>query len=324
MHVCVNSAGFNCTNYGPPVSDTQQSANCTPQAFHNTFTSGGTLTSPHLPPQPSPFQQPNNTFDRDTLRTIKAALGHPAFLASWDGPYSMPCGSPGWDWLSCSPEGYVAEIRWPDMGLSGSLPSQFGLLRSLKALDLSRNRLAGTIPGAFGTEGGLSGLRELDLSRNMLTGPLPAGFRGLGELQRLDLSYNTFTVSIILGIAAIRSEIKRQTMNTYSAQQSQVALHLCKHGQCTSIALQLADLHQMPSPSRTARAFPAGRLSRALGHMHSWRAVFEPSPLATMHLVRLVRAIASLARPAKPSATAATAQRIQWQSASQLCLAAES
>jgi Leucine-rich repeat (LRR) protein len=184
-------AGFNCTSYGPPVADSQQPANCTPQALSNT----STPTSPQYTPAPSPFQQPNNTFDRDNLRAIKAALGHPAFLSSWDGPYSMPCGSPGWHWLSCSPEGYVAEIRWPGMGLSGSMPHEFGLLRSLVTLDLSRNKLAGTIPGAFGTEGGLSWLRELDLSRNMLTGPLPAGFRALGELQTLDLSYNTFTVS---------------------------------------------------------------------------------------------------------------------------------
>jgi Leucine-rich repeat (LRR) protein len=80
------------------------------------------------------------------------------------------------------------------MGLVGNLPQEFARLRSLKALDLSRNKLAGTIPSAFGGNGSLSGLGELDLSRNLLTGPLPAEMRGLTELQKLDLSYNTFVV----------------------------------------------------------------------------------------------------------------------------------
>lgn len=69
------------------------------------------------------------------------------------------------------------------------------MLRSLKALDLSRNKLSGATPGAFGANGTLAGLRELNLSRNMLTGPLPAELRGLTELQKLDLSFNTFAVS---------------------------------------------------------------------------------------------------------------------------------
>ncbi|WIA22990.1 hypothetical protein OEZ86_009908 [Tetradesmus obliquus] len=78
------------------------------------------------------------------------------------------------------------------MGLAGNLPQEFALLRSLKALDLSRNKLSGTIPGAFGSNGTLAGLRELNLSSNILTGPLPAEMRGLTELQKLDLSFNMF------------------------------------------------------------------------------------------------------------------------------------
>jgi Leucine-rich repeat (LRR) protein len=120
------------------------------------------------------------------------------------------------------------------MGLSGSLPSQFGLLRGLKALDLSCNKLAGTIPGAFGTEGGLWGLRELDLSRNMLTGPLPAGFRGLGELQKLDFSYNTFTVSILQRVAALRECCDQPAGNVTSTVHKGFRLH------CTCVSMDSA------------------------------------------------------------------------------------
>ncbi|CAN1297073.1 Protein TOO MANY MOUTHS [Linum perenne] len=54
-------------------------------------------------------------------------------------------------------------------------------------MDLSRNRLTGTIPYA------IDGLKELilmDLSYNRMSGPLPAAIRGLTSLQALILKGN--------------------------------------------------------------------------------------------------------------------------------------
>jgi hypothetical protein len=195
----------------------------------------------------------------------------------------MPCGSPGWQWVSCSPEGYVAELRWPDMGLAGSLPQEFGQLRSLKVLDLSRNKLSGTIPGAFGAGGTLWGLRELDLSRNMLTGALPAGMRGLTELQKLDLSFNTFVVSgCTRGCAVVAQGATTGFActcrcldacgNSYAPVPHILACWHMPSADTQGVAVLPALRRNLHA---TLRCF-AGRPAQGVGPMHSRHAMHEP------------------------------------------------
>lgn len=177
-------SGYNCTgDMWTPITERQMPLNCTRQAANSTY-------SP-----PSPAQQPGNQWDRDKLRLVQAALGNPPFLASWDLPYDMPCGSPQWDWLGCW-DGAVADINWSDMGLVGTLPQEFGLLRGLQRLDLSQNSFNGPVPSTWGANGTWMSLRELNLSSNLLTGALPVGLRGAGSLETLDLSFNSFSVRI--------------------------------------------------------------------------------------------------------------------------------
>jgi Leucine-rich repeat (LRR) protein len=84
------------------------------------------------------------------------------------------------------------------MGLLGRItPEVVDALSSLgtvQVIDLSDNRLFGSLPDVYGTN---SSLRVLDLSHNQLTGTLPATWRVMGSLEVLDLSQNAWQVSLI-------------------------------------------------------------------------------------------------------------------------------
>ncbi|KAF2291260.1 hypothetical protein GH714_021085 [Hevea brasiliensis] len=74
--------------------------------------------------------------------------------------------------------------------LSGSIPGQIGHLQGLDILlNLSRNYLTGPIPDSFAN---LSKLANLDLSHNKLTGTLTV-LGSLDNLVSLDVSYNKFS-----------------------------------------------------------------------------------------------------------------------------------
>ena len=67
------------------------------------------------------------------------------------------------------------------------------LLQSIQYLDLSDNRLTGTLPLSLGT---LLSLQELHLYANRLTGEIPASFGSLAKLQALRLDSNQLTGQI--------------------------------------------------------------------------------------------------------------------------------
>jgi hypothetical protein len=66
--------------------------------------------------------------------------------------------------------------------LSGSIPTELGLLKSVQSLVLSGNQLTGLIPTELGQ---LTSLGKLSLSKNFLTGPIPL------ELSRLQQTLYT-------------------------------------------------------------------------------------------------------------------------------------
>ncbi|CAM6012091.1 unnamed protein product, partial [Sphagnum balticum] len=74
-------------------------------------------------------------------------------------------------------------------GLVGPLPSTIGDLQSLVLLDLHNNSLNGTIP----VLSGLTSLNELDLSFNKLSGSLPPSIWASPSISVLDLSENNFS-----------------------------------------------------------------------------------------------------------------------------------
>ncbi|CAH8358014.1 unnamed protein product [Eruca vesicaria subsp. sativa] len=85
-----------------------------------------------------------------------------------------------------------------NLGLSGEVPAVLGELSQLKYLDLSANEFNGQINGfldAF-SKNKVNSLVFLDLSSNKLAGTLPESLGALRNLQILDLSSNSFTGSI--------------------------------------------------------------------------------------------------------------------------------
>jgi Leucine-rich repeat (LRR) protein len=148
----------------------------------------------------TPAQDQGIQVDVPRLRALKDRVGHPALLASWE-VYSVPCAPRGWRHVSCGPDGAIAEVRLPDMGLTGQLESLTLSFGKLRALDLSRNTLFGMMPHFSGS------LRELNLSDNAFSGPLRDDMAYLQQLEVLDLSGNNFQVRVLGGAWQCKQQV---------------------------------------------------------------------------------------------------------------------
>lgn len=90
--------------------------------------------------------------------------------------------------------------------LTGSIPTPMGLLSGLKDLNLSNNRLSGAITPTMLTK--LSSLENLDVSFNNLSGALPATIGTLTTLKTLILTKNQFSDTLpptLGGLSALTS-----------------------------------------------------------------------------------------------------------------------
>ncbi|XP_022883104.1 probable leucine-rich repeat receptor-like protein kinase At1g35710 [Olea europaea var. sylvestris] len=79
--------------------------------------------------------------------------------------------------------------------LVGTIPQAFSNLKGLVFINLSRNHLTGNIISSIGQ---LDTLEWIDLSRNQLSGEIPNSLANLHFLSVLDLSYNNLTGKIPL------------------------------------------------------------------------------------------------------------------------------
>lgn len=122
-------------------------------------------------------------FQGQTLLSWRQTLNG-SELGDWDSRDDNPC---KWIGITCSPEGLVTQIDLQSMELLGTVPSQFGSLKSLQSLVLSETNLSGSIPKEIGD---YSGLVLLDLSGNRLTGKIPVEISKLKNLQTLILNSN--------------------------------------------------------------------------------------------------------------------------------------
>lgn len=64
--------------------------------------------------------------------------------------------------------------------LTGSIPSEFGMLSKLENIALGHNNLDGTLPTELAM---INGLKKLDFGDNMLTGPIPSEFGTFAALE---------------------------------------------------------------------------------------------------------------------------------------------
>ncbi|KAJ9128999.1 hypothetical protein P3X46_034240 [Hevea brasiliensis] len=125
----------------------------------------------------------------------KESLGNQSILQSWvlslEDANSSNTNHCEWRGIMCNDAGSVTEINLAYTGLTGTLQFlDFSSFPNLLRLDLKVNQLTGTIPSNIGL---LSKLQFLDLSTNSLNGTLPLSLANLTQVYELDVSRNNIT-----------------------------------------------------------------------------------------------------------------------------------
>ena len=106
-----------------------------------------------------------------------------------------------WYGITLDASGRVTHINLPSNNLVGQLPlSQLDQLPHLQHLDVSSNKLSGTIPKGLGS---LTQLEYLDLSHNSLAGELPKELAGQAPLKMLDVGDNQLVGAIPIEFSQI-------------------------------------------------------------------------------------------------------------------------
>ncbi|KAF3795823.1 Receptor-like protein kinase [Nymphaea thermarum] len=103
---------------------------------------------------------------------------------TWNVSDATPC---MWRGVLCNRLHRVVSINMSQVGVSGKLVSEIGLLAHLQEVDLAGNNLSGEIPATLGN---CTELVYLDLSMNFLSGPIPDSFGRLTRLSFLSLYGN--------------------------------------------------------------------------------------------------------------------------------------
>ncbi|KAF3436816.1 hypothetical protein FNV43_RR19569 [Rhamnella rubrinervis] len=78
-------------------------------------------------------------------------------------------------------------------GLTGSIPTEVGMLEHLAVLDISRNKLSGKIPESVGK---CTSLINLYLQENLLRGTIPQSLSSLRAISEIDISSNNLSGKI--------------------------------------------------------------------------------------------------------------------------------
>lgn len=97
-----------------------------------------------------------------------------------------------WDGVECDDEShkFVEKLALKDNNFTGTLITELGVMRQLKFIDLSHNKLKGTIePKTFLQ---MTNLERLDVSSNKFSGEIPRKIFELPNIKSVDLSGNSF------------------------------------------------------------------------------------------------------------------------------------
>ena len=93
----------------------------------------------------------------------------------------------------CAGTSPVNRLQLTGRGLSGTIPTQIGMLSNLMELDLLSNSISGTIPTEIGK---LAKFTSLDVFSNSLSGTIPSEIGRFDRLHWLYLAHNSFTGAI--------------------------------------------------------------------------------------------------------------------------------
>ena len=129
--------------------------------------------------------------DRATLTALYNSTGGASWTSktNW-GETGVAIGM--WEGVTTDANSRVTMLELPGNNLSGPLLDALGSLTSLTTLDLSGNRMSGTVPDFTS----LTSLTTLKLGDNQLTGTIPDWLGSLTGLQELSLRDNRFTGAI--------------------------------------------------------------------------------------------------------------------------------
>ncbi len=95
-------------------------------------------------------------------------------------------GDAEWYGVGCDPAtGWVVSLALPGCTSSAVISTAMSQLVRLTYLDLSSNRISGTVPAEFST---FTALSHLDLSENLLYGTVPLEWEEMRALTHLDFS----------------------------------------------------------------------------------------------------------------------------------------
>jgi hypothetical protein len=101
-----------------------------------------------------------------------------------------------WEAVGCTDGNIVTELNYEDIvnfRVSGTIPTEIGLLKNLVQIGMSFNDLYSTIPSEIGQ---LNALSSLSINNNDLTGSIPTEVGLLTNLDFLDISNNFITGTI--------------------------------------------------------------------------------------------------------------------------------
>lgn len=150
------------------------------------------------------------------LREVKTALADPQHkLDSWNFANSTVgficrfVGATCWN----EKENRLIDLRLPDMGISGEIPSSLKYCQSINNLDLSNNALTGAIPATICEW--LPYLVSLDLSGNRLSGPIPPELLNCKFLNTLRLNDNSLSGTIPYQLARLSRLKKLSVANNH-------------------------------------------------------------------------------------------------------------
>ncbi len=133
------------------------------------------------------------SIERDALLTLFETNGGTEWkrTAGWDTSPDSAGTECTWYGVECS-EGTVVSLDLTGNRLTGSIPAELGNLANLELLELNFNELVGSIPSELG---GLSKLDELNLNNNELSGSIPPELGNL-NVRQLRLYRNQLTGTI--------------------------------------------------------------------------------------------------------------------------------
>ena len=94
-----------------------------------------------------------------------------------------------WSGIACNAQREVNGINWARRNLTGTIPSELGLLTNVVSLDLAQNQLKGTLDPFYKLEA----IRDLYIFENQLMGPLKEDIQECKNLTRFMAGHNRLT-----------------------------------------------------------------------------------------------------------------------------------